>query len=132
MVSLTADQAAKVKNNALSLVTLSEDGGIGVLESSEFLLVALALTLKLLCNLLLKNKGFESIVTLLLSSREAGGKTSCIVLLLVNETSEASVLTLVVLNFDLKVLSLLGQLFGESLEFEELKGISNRTSTMIG
>ena len=124
MVGLTTDQAAKMENNALSFITLSEDGGVGVLECRKLLLVALSLTLKLLGNLLLENKGFKSIVTLLLSSREAGGEASCIVLLLVNETSKASIFTLVVLNLDLEVLSLFGELFGEGLELKELHVVS--------
>ena len=128
MVGLTADQAAKMKNNALSLITLSEDGCVGVLESRELLLVALSLALKLLGNLLLENKGLESIVTLLLGPREASGKTSCIVLLLVDETSETSVLTLVILNLDLEVLRLFGKLFGKSLELEELQIVSKLNS----
>jgi len=32
VVSLTADQAAEVKDNTLSLITLSENGDIGVLK----------------------------------------------------------------------------------------------------
>lgn len=124
MVGLSTDQAAKMENNALSFITLSQDGSVSVLESRQLLLVALALTLKFLGNLLLEDKGLESIVTLLLGSGEACGKASCIVLLLVDEASEASILTLVVLNLDLEVLSLLGELFGESLEFEELNEVS--------
>ena len=117
-----------MKNNALGLITLSEDGCVGVLESRELLLVALSLALKLLGNLLLENKGFESIVTLLLGPREASGKTGCIVLLLVDETSETSVLTLVILNLDLEVLRLFGKLFGKSLELEELQIVSKLNS----
>jgi hypothetical protein len=119
-MSLATDQAAQVKNNTLSLVTLSEDSVVGMLQSRQFLLVALAFTLKLLSNLLLENQGLEGIVTLLLSAREAGSEASSIVLLLVNETSETSVLTLVVLNLNLKILSLFGKLLSERLEFEEL------------
>jgi hypothetical protein len=68
----------------------------------------------------LENQGLESIVTLLLGAREAGGKASRIVLLLVNETSKTSVLTLVVLNLDLEILSLFGELLCKCLEFKEL------------
>ena len=128
MVGLSANQAAQMKNHTLSLVTLAEDGGVSVLKSREFLLVTLPLTLKFLSNFLLEDKGFESIVTLLLSSRKAGGKACGIILLLVNETSEASVLPLVVLNLDLELLSLLGKLFGESLEFEKLEDVSKQFS----
>ena len=57
---------------------------------------------------------------MLLGAREASSKTSRIILLLVNETSKASVLALVVLDLDLEILGLLGELFGERLELEEL------------
>ena len=120
MVGLSTDQAAQVQNNTLSLVSLSENCDIGVLESSKFLLVALSFPLKFLSNLLLQNQSLESIITLLLSSRKARSEAGRIILLLINETSKTSVFTLVVLNLDLKVLSLLGKLLGESLEFEEL------------
>lgn len=113
-----------MENHALCLVALAEDSGVGVLEGGELLLVALTLALKFFSNLLLEDEGFESIVTLLLGSRKTGGKTSCIVLLLVDETCETSVLALVVLNLDLEVLSLLGELLGESLELEELRMVS--------
>jgi hypothetical protein len=120
VVGLAADQATQVENNPLSLITLSENGTVGMLESRKFLLVALALTLELLGDLLLEDEGLEGIVTLLLRSREAGGKASGIILLLVNETSETPVLTLVVLNLDLEILGLFGELLRKSLEFEEL------------
>ena len=119
-MSLAADQAAQVKNNTLSLVALSEDSVIGMLQSREFLLVALAFALKLFGNLLLEDKGLEGIVTLLLRARETGREASSIVFLLVNETSETSVLTFVVLNLNLKILSLFCKLLSERLEFEEL------------
>jgi hypothetical protein len=120
MVGLAADQATQVKNNTLCLITLSENSAIRMLESGKFLLVALALTLKLLGDLLLEDESLESVVTLLLRTREASREASCIILLLIDETSETSVLTLVVLNFDLEFLSLFGELLGERLEFEEL------------
>lgn len=120
MVGLAADQATQVENNPLSLITLPEDGTVGVLKSRKLLLVALALTLKLFSDLLLEDESLEGIVTLLLRSRKAGVKTSSIILLLVNETSETPVLTLVVLNLDLEILSLFGELLSERLEFEEL------------
>lgn len=120
MVGLAADQAAKVKYNTLGLVTLSEDSRVGMLKSRQFFLVALAFTLELFGNLLLQDKSLESIVTLFLSAREAGVEASGIILLLVDETSETSVLTFVVLNLDLEILSLFGKLLSERLEFEEL------------
>lgn len=119
-MSLATDQTAQVKNDTLSFITLSKDSGIGVLKGGQFLLVTLAFTLKLLSNLLLENKGLEGIVTLLLCSGEAGGETSSIIFLLVDETSETSILTLVVLNLNLEILSLFGKLLSKCLEFEEL------------
>lgn len=74
---------------------------------------------------MLEDKGFESIVTLLFGSRKAGGETISVILLLVDETRETSVLTLVVLNLDLEILGLFGELLSESLEFEELKRLVN-------
>lgn len=126
MVGLATDQAAEMKNDTLSLITLTKNSDIGVLQSGEFLLVAFAFALKLFGDLLLEDKRLESIITLLLSSREASSDTRSIVLLLVNETRETSVFTLVVLNLDFEILSLFGKLLSESLEFEELAGISNR------
>lgn len=126
MVGLATDQAAEMKNDTLSLITLTKNSDIGVLQSGEFLLVAFAFALKLFGDLLLEDKRLESIITLLLGSREASSDTRSIVLLLVNETRETSVFTLVVLNLDFEILSLFGKLLSESLEFEELAGISNR------
>jgi hypothetical protein len=126
MVGLATDQAAEMKNDTLSLITLTKNSDIGVLQSGEFLLVAFAFALKLFGDLLLEDECLESIITLLLSSREASSDTRSIVLLLVNETRETSVFTLVVLNLDFEILSLFSKLLSESLEFEELAGISSR------
>jgi hypothetical protein len=120
VVGLATDQAAKVENNALSFVTLSDNGDVGMLKSRELLLVPLPFTLKFLSNFLLEDKSLKSIVTLFLSSRETSRKTSSVILLLIDETCEASILTLVVLDLDLEILGLFGELFSESLEFEEL------------
>lgn len=122
-MSLSADQATEVKDHTLSLITLSKNGCVGVLKCCKFLLVTLALTLKFLCNLLLEDKCLKSIITLLFSSRKANGKTSTVILLLLNEGSETTSFTLVVLNLNLEVLSLLGKLLGESLELEELRNV---------
>jgi hypothetical protein len=73
VVGLTTDQAAKVENHTLSFITLSDNRDVGVLKSRKLFLVPLALALEFLGNLLLKNESLESIVTLLLSPREAGG-----------------------------------------------------------
>ena len=120
VVALAIDQAAQVQNHALGLVTLATEGRVSVLQGSDLLLVALALALKLLSNLLLEDQGLESVVTLLLSARQTESETSDVVLLLVNETSEATVLALVVLNLDLELGGLLGELLSKGLELEEL------------
>jgi hypothetical protein len=83
-----------VQNHTASLVTLSEDGDVGVLKLGKLLLVSLALTLKLLSNLLLKHKGLKSIITLLLGASETNGKTSVVILLLIDEATKAAVLPL--------------------------------------
>ena len=120
VVGLTLDEGTKVKHNTLRFVSLAHDGAVSVLQCSKLLLVLLPLTLELLSDLLLKHKRFESIITLLLSTRQSDSKPCGIVLLLIDETGEAAVLTLVVLNFDLEILGFLGELLGESLELEEL------------
>lgn len=109
-----------MQDNPLGLVTLALDCGVGVLKLGELLLVTLALAFKLFSNLLLKDKSLEGIITLLLGSSEADSETSGIVLLLFDETCKATSFALVVLNFDLEVCSLLGELFGKGLEFKEL------------
>lgn len=123
MVSLTTNQAAEMENNTLCFIALAKNSTVGVLQRRKLLLVAFALALKFLGNLLLENQCFEGIVTLLLCARETCGEARRIILLLINEDIKASVFTLVVLDLDLKILSLLGQLFSESLEFEELESI---------
>jgi hypothetical protein len=117
---LATDQAAEVENNTLGLITLAEKGSVGVLKARQLLLVPLSLTFKLFSNFLLKDQSLESIITLLLSSRQANSETCGVILLLVDETSKTPVLSLVVLNLDLEILGLFRELFGESLEFEEL------------
>jgi hypothetical protein len=121
VVCLAADQASKVQNNTLSLITLSEDCEVSVLKCGELFLVALPLTLKFFSNFLLQNKSLQSIVSLFLSTRKADSETSSIILLLVNERSEAAIFAFMVLNLNFKILGLLCELFGEGLEFEELE-----------
>jgi hypothetical protein len=91
-----------------------------VLQRAELLPVPLALPLELLGELLLENKRFEGIVTLLLGTREADREPGVVVLLLVEETCQTAVLALVGLNLDLEVLRLLGEGVGKGLEFKEL------------
>src|SRR5271163_43678 len=121
VVSLAADQASKVQNNTLSLITLSEDSEVSVLQCRELFLVALPLPFEFFSNFLLQNKSFKSIITLFLSTRKANSETGSIILLLINERSEAAIFAFVVLNFNLKILGLLCELFGKGLEFEELE-----------
>lgn len=120
VVALAADETAKVQDDATRLVSLSRERDIGVLQRRQLLLIPLPLTLQLLGDLLLENKGLESVVTLLLGTGKAHRQTGGIVLLLVNESAKTAVLALVVLNLDLEVLRLLRQLLSEDLEFEEL------------
>ena len=92
VVGLAIDQGAKMQNDTLGFVALSLKSLVGVLHGSDLLSVALALPLELLSNLLLQNEGFESIVALLLGTRQTESKTSSIILLLVDETGETTVL----------------------------------------
>ena len=123
VMGLSVDEAAEVQNYTAGFVTLARKCRIRVLESRELLHVAFALSLKLFRNVLLKNKRFESIITLLLCAIEALGKACSVVFLLLNERCETAVFTLVILNLDLELLRLFGKLFGESLEFEELPNL---------
>ena len=110
-----------MKHNTLSLITLSENCEVSVLKCRKLLLVAFPLTLEFFGNFLLKNKSLKSIVALLLSTRQADRESGRVILLLVNERSKATIFAFVVLNFDLKILGLLCELFGKCLEFEELE-----------
>ena len=87
-------------------------------------MVALALSLEFFGNLLLENKSLESIIALLLSARQTERETSNVILLLVDEGRETAVLTLVVLNLNLELRSLFGELLSKRLEFEELQKFS--------
>ena len=121
MVGLAVDEAAEVNDNTLGFVALTRKVGVGMLELRNFLLVPLALSLKLFGNFLLKNESLEGIITLLLSARKTESKTSNVVLLLVDEGGETAVFTLVVLNLDLEFRGFFGELLSERLEFEELQ-----------
>lgn len=126
MVVLAIDEAAEVENHALGVVSLAGESGVGVLESGDLLLVALSLTLQFFSNLLLQDKGFESIIALLLCARKTEGETSSIVLLLINEATKSAVFTLVVLNFDFELRGFLRELLSKRLEFEELLKMSEK------
>ena len=134
VVSLPIDEAAKVKNHSSRLVALAENGGICMLEGAELFLVALALTLELFGNILLEDKRLESIVAVLLRIMETLGKASGVVFVLLDERREAAIFAFVSLNLDLELLCLLSELFGESLEFEELPMLSiySRGTTFKG
>jgi hypothetical protein len=110
-----------MENNTLGLVSLAQEGGVGMLESPDFLLVSLPLPLELLGNFLLKDKGLESVVALFLGPGQAGSKTSGIVFLLVDKSGESAVLPLVVLDLDFEFVSFFRELLGKRLEFEELQ-----------
>ncbi len=120
MVALASDQAAQVQHNTPGLVALPGKGGVGVLQSSELLLIPLALTLELLGDLLLQNQSLESVIALLLGARQADRETSIVILLLIDKTSQTAVLPLVILDLNLEILGLFGELLGERLELEEL------------
>jgi hypothetical protein len=109
-----------MQDNAACLITLSRECDISMLQRRELFLVALPFTLQLLSNLLLEHKGLQSVVTLLLSASQTNRETCRIILLLINESPKTTIFTLVILNLDLEVLSFLGKLLREDLEFEKL------------
>jgi hypothetical protein len=117
---LARDQAAQMQHNPPSFVALPGDGRIGVLKRAELLPIPLAFPLKLLGNFLLKNKRLESIVTLFLSAGKTDRKSSSVVLLLIDETCQAAILALVVLDLDFEILCFFGESVCKGLEFEEL------------
>lgn len=55
---------------------------------------------------------------------ESLGKASGVVFMLLDEGRKAAIFAFVSFNLDLELLCLLGELFGESLEFEELPMLS--------
>jgi len=120
VVALATDEAAEVEHHAAGLVALAQNSSVGMLESSQLLLVPLALALELLRDLLLEDESLESVVALLLRTGKTDRHASIVVLLLVEQASKTAVLPLVVLDLDLEVLGLLGELLGKGLEFEEL------------
>jgi hypothetical protein len=120
VVGLAIDQAAQMQNHTLRLISLLSKCGDGVLESSKLLLIAFSLTLKLFSDFLLKNESLKGIITLFLRARETNCEARSIILLLVNKSSKTTILTLMILNLDLEVLSLLSKLLRKSLKFEKL------------
>ena len=117
---LAADQGAELQHDALGLVALVQQGGVGVLQVGQLGLVALAFALEFLGDLLLQHQGLEGVVALLLGAGQADGQAGEVVLLLVDEAGQAPVLALVGLDLDLELGGLLGELLGEGLELEEL------------
>ena len=124
VVGLARDERAQVKNHSLCLVALAQDGRVGVLQLRELLLVALALALELLGNLLLQDKSLKGVITLLLCARQANSEARGVVLLLLDECRKTASFTLVVLDLGLEVGGLLRELLSEGLEFEELYCVS--------
>ena len=120
VVSLPVNEAAEVENHTSGLIALTANGCVCVLESGELFLVTLALSLELFGDVLLEDKRFESIVTLLLRAVEALCEASSVIFMLLDERCEAAIFAFVSLDLDFELLCLFGKLFGESLEFEEL------------
>lgn len=120
VVSLAIDESTQVEDHTLSLVTLSEQSTVGVLESGELLLVPLALALELLGNLLLEDKGLKGIIALLLSAPQTNSDARHLILLVVQSRCESPVLLLVAVNLELQILSLLCELLSKGLELQEL------------
>src|SRR5215469_11673952 len=119
-MSLAIDECSEMQNDTLSLVPLADDCSVSMLESSKLLLVSLPLAFELFGNFLLENKCFEGIITLLLGTRQPDSETSGVILLLVDEIRKTTILPLVVLNLNLEVLCLLGELLSKRLKLEEL------------
>lgn len=119
-MSVATNKAAKVQDHPLCLVALAGKRCSGMLQGGKLLLVALALALQFLGNLLLEYQSLQSIISLLLCTGQAKSETREVVLLLINKTGEAAVLPLVALDLDLELRSLLRELLGKGLEFEEL------------
>lgn len=124
VMCLTVDETAEVQNHPLGLIALPGERSVGVLQGGKLLLIALPLTLKLLGNLLLQHKRLQGVITLLLGARQTECETCHVVLLLVNEATEAAVLSLVVLDLDFELSGLLRELLCEGLELEELGKVS--------
>ena len=120
VMSLSVDETAEVQNYTAGFVTLARKCRIRVLESRELLHVAFAFSLKLFRNVLLEDKRFKGIITLLLCAVETLGKACSVIFLLLDERCETAVFTFVILNLDFELLRLFGELFGEGLELEEL------------
>ena len=120
VVSLPVDEAAEVENHPSGFVALADNCGVRVLERRKLFLVALPLTLELFGNVLLEDKRFKGIVALLLRAIETLGEASSVIFVLLDERCETAVFAFVSLDLDLELLCLFGELFGESLEFEEL------------
>src|SRR5579871_2863661 len=120
MMSLAIDEGTEVQNNALGLISLAEDCCVCMLKSSKLLLISLPFAFKLFGNFLLENKCFKGIISLFLRTRQPDSETSGIILLLVDEVCKTTILPFVILNLNLEVLCLFGELLSKRLKFEEL------------
>jgi len=109
-----------MQDHTLRLVSLADDGHVGMLKRRKLFLVSLALALEFLGNLLLKDERFEGVVSLLLGTGQTNSKASRIVFLLLDERCETAIFALVGLDLDFKVLSFFGKLISERLEFKKL------------
>jgi len=98
-----------------------------VLESRELFLVALAFALELLGNILLEDKRFEGIVSLLLSAGQTDGKASGVIFLLLDKRCKTAIFALVSFDLDFQLLGFFCELFCKGLEFEELETSSAPT-----
>ena len=127
VVSLSVDEAAQVHDDALGLLLLTQHRRVLPLERRQVLLVLLPLALELLGDLLLQQQRLERLVALLLRAVEPVREPGRVVLVLLDEAREATVLALGLLNLDLEVLRLFGELLDEDLEFEELSAGQRRS-----
>src|SRR5689334_19577219 len=96
-----------MQDNSLSLVPLSLKSLVGMLHGGNLLSVSRTFFLEIFSDTLLEYKCFKSIVTLSLSTRKTECKPSSIILLLVDETGESTILSLVRFNLDTELSQLL-------------------------
>lgn len=119
-------------DDTLGLLLLTHERRVGVREGRELLAVPFPLALELLGHLLLQDERLQGVVALLLGARQTDGESSGVVLLLLDEAGQATVLALVRLDLVLELLGLLRELFGKGLELEELSRSCRSASSMHG